>query len=98
LIHFKRGAFFGLHSVQPLTIKYYSPFFNPSHDVCDVFSQMILLMCQPYITTHIKEFPVFKPNDYFFEHFLENGEEKWNCYMRVVRQLMSENSGLPLSE
>lgn len=55
-------------------------------------------MCQPYTTATIKELPVFKPNDYFFEHHKKDDEEKWQCFMRVIRQLMSETSGLPLSD
>ena len=98
LIQFRRGAFFGLHSVQPMTIKYYSPYFNPSHDVIDVLAQAILLMCQPYSTAHIKELPVFKPNEYFFKHHLQPGEEKWHAYMRVVREMMGETLGVPLSD
>ncbi len=33
LITFRRGAFFGLWSVQPLTISYDSPYFSCAHDV-----------------------------------------------------------------
>ena len=42
--------------------------------------------------------PVFKPNDYFFEHHSIAGEEKWQTYMRVVRLLMAEELGFPLSD
>jgi 1-acyl-sn-glycerol-3-phosphate acyltransferase len=45
LIQFKRGAFFSLQSVQPVTFKYYSPYFSPAHDILDVFSHIILICC-----------------------------------------------------
>lgn len=98
LVTFRRGAFFGLTSVQPITINYYSPYFSPTHDILDVFSQALLLMCQPYMTAHIKELPVFKPNEYFFKNHVKEGEEKWMAYMRVIREIMAENLGFKLSE
>lgn len=50
------------------------------------------------MTATVKELPVFKPNEYFFKHHLKEGEEKWLCYTRTIRQIMSETSGLPLSD
>jgi hypothetical protein len=44
------------------------------------------------------EMPVFRPNDFFWKNHQRDGEEKWQTYMRVLRQLMSEVSGLPLSD
>jgi hypothetical protein len=35
---------------------------------------------------HIKEYPVFKPNDYFFKHHSRDGEEKWQTFARVIRE------------
>ena len=39
-------------------------------------------------TTHLKIYPVFKPNDYFWaNHWSESsGEQKWEAYARVVRE------------
>jgi len=44
------------------------------------------------------EFPVFRPNEYFFKHHQQEGEEKWETYARVIREIMSKHSGLQLSE
>jgi len=93
MIQFRRGAFFGLHSVQPVTFKYYSPFFQPSHDVLDVFSHMILIMCQPYTYCEIRVMPVFKPNEYLFNFQRRKDEEKYQTYMRVIRKIMAESIG-----
>jgi len=98
LVTFRRGAFFGLYSVQPITINYHSPWFQPSHDILDVFSQALLLMCQPYTTARVRVLPVFKPNEFFLSHHVLPGEEKWQAYMRVVRQLMGDSLGFRLSE
>jgi len=93
LITFRRGAFVGLNSIQPVTFKYYSPYFNVSHDVLNVLAHAILIICQPYTTCSINELPVFKPNDYFFKHHQKEGEEQWQTYERVIRQLMAESLG-----
>lgn len=98
LITFRRGAFMSLASIQPVTFKYYSPYFNPSHDILDVLSHMLLVCSQPYTTCHVRELPVFRPNDYFFEHHQKTNEEKWQTYMRVIRQLMADSLNFKQSE
>lgn len=42
--------------------------------------------------------PVFEPNDYFFEHHQRDGEEKWQTYARVIRDIMAEVGGLEKSD
>lgn len=42
--------------------------------------------------------PVFEPNEYFFEHHAKDGEEKWQTFARVIRQIMSDHSHLGLSD
>ena len=42
--------------------------------------------------------PIFEPNEYFWKHHQKEGEEKWETYMRTLRQIMSDASGLPLSD
>jgi hypothetical protein len=46
----------------------------------------------------VKEMPVFKPNDYFFKHHQQTGEEKWMTYMRVIREIMGEQLGFKLTD
>ena len=62
-MQFRRGAFFAELSIQPYTLSYNSPYFNVSHDILNVLAHMILLICQPYVFCHVKELPVFKPNE-----------------------------------
>ena len=47
---------------------------------------------------HRVTLPTFKPNEYFFKNHQREGEEKWETYMRVIRDIMSEASGLPKSD
>lgn len=42
--------------------------------------------------------PIFEPNQYFWDNHQKEGEEKWETYARVMRDVMSEASGLPLSD
>ena len=51
-------------------------------------------------TLNIKIYPVFKPNDYFFEHHWDkdSGEQKWEAYARVVREeIMAKSFDFKLS-
>jgi len=42
--------------------------------------------------------PVFVPNDYFFNKYQIQGEEKWETYARTLRELMAQESELKLSD
>ena len=44
------------------------------------------------------ELPVFKPNDYFFKNHQKEGEQKWETYARVVRDIMAKAGNLKTSE
>lgn len=46
----------------------------------------------------VKRFPVFEPNDYFFANFQKEGEEKWETFARVIRDIMAESTGLVKSD
>lgn len=96
LLKFKKGAFHGLNSVQPIIIRYSSPFLDIENCVYNFFAMSILCASCPYSSVTCIEMPIFKPNDYFFEHHQQEGEEKWETYARVVRELMGEVSGMKL--
>lgn len=69
-----------------------------AHDVLDVFAHMILICSQPYTTCTVKELPVFIPNEWFFQKYQKSGEERWETYMRIIREIMAENLGFKQSE
>lgn len=56
-----------------------------------IISHVIILFLGGYYTLTIKELPVFKPNDYFFEHYWDekSGEEKGEAYARIMREIMA---------
>jgi lysophosphatidylcholine acyltransferase/lyso-PAF acetyltransferase len=66
IMKFKKGAFFGLRSVQPVVYKYWAPLISPAHDIMNVICHASYTLMNPFMVLKVKEYPVFKPNDYFF--------------------------------
>ena len=99
LIEFKKGAFFGLNSVQPLAYKYYSNTINTSHDVITIIPHIVIICWAPYTILHMKQYPTFKPNEYFFEHHWDpkSGEEKWQAFARVIRDIIQKGFDFKIS-
>ena len=97
IVTFRRGAFFAERSIQPFTLEYSSPYFNVAHDILNFLAHIILITSQPYVTCRVKMLPVFQPNEWFFSNHKKDGEERWETYMRVMRDIVSEHSGKPLS-
>ena len=56
-----------------------------------IFAHYYILSTNAYITLNIKEYPVFKPNEYFFKHHWseDSGEEKWETYAKVIRKIIA---------
>lgn len=55
----------------------------------------------PFTTLHMKVYPVFKPNDYFWaNHWDEkSGIDKWEAYAKVVREeIMAKSFNFILSD
>lgn len=93
LIKFKKGAFAGLNAIQPQLIKYHSFFQQSTTGVTDGAGVFIVSACLPFSWTETITLPIFTPNEYFFSHHQEVGEEKWQTYARVVREIMAEVGG-----
>ena len=98
VIEFKKGAFFGLRSIQPRVHKFKSYFQSPCTGVVDGLPHYLMGASCPFSTVTKLELPVFRPNEYFFEHHQREGEERWQTYLRVVRDLISEVGELPKSD
>ena len=45
-----------------------------------------------------QELPRFEINDYFIKNCVKEGEEVWQAYMRVIRDIMAEALQFKLSE
>jgi lysophosphatidylcholine acyltransferase/lyso-PAF acetyltransferase len=98
LVNFKKGAFVGLNSIKPIIIKYKSPFLTIENCVYNFFAQSILCGTCPYAKVTITEMPVFTPNEFFWKNHMKEGEEKWETYARVIRELMAKEGGFMLAD
>lgn len=81
-------------------MKYYAPMMNPAHDVMPMAVHFILMMIGGYIIIYTKEYPVFKPNEYFWKNHWDekSGIPKWEAYMNVIRNLMAKSFNFKLSD
>jgi hypothetical protein len=97
VIQFKRGPFSGLSSVQPIGLKYWS--LNGISFQNDTLGQSHYYLCllSYFATLHMKVYPVFKPNAYFWEHHWDGNEPKWEAYARAARQIIIESHGFGAS-
>ena len=77
LINFKKGAFVGERSVQPLLIDYKSPFLCIENCVVNFLAFSVLTATSPYTLVNMKLMPVFQPNEYFWNNHHKEGEERW---------------------
>ena len=68
LIKFKKGAFAGLNSIMPVGIIYDSAVISLASACMPFESHCPLAVSNPYTICTVKEFPIFKPNDYFFKN------------------------------
>ena len=60
------------------------------HGMMSIPMSVALMVMNPYILMHIKEYPVFKPNEYFWEnHWQKDKEEKWEAYARAIRSIIA---------
>jgi len=66
MLQFKKGAFIGEAAIKPVSSKYHGPKIGGSGDVLSMFAHFVLLTVNPYVTLHLKEYPTFLPNDYFW--------------------------------
>lgn len=96
VIKFKKGAFAALKSVKIYGFTYSSTIVPVESGVIPMESHAILLAGNPFATCTIREMPVFKPNEFFWKNHMQEGEEKVDTYMRVMRKIMAECLGQKL--
>ena len=85
----------GLSSIKPVLIKYDNRFFDAENCVMKIQCHCLLIGTAFYQSVKVMALPVFQPNDYFFQNHQKEGEEKWETYMRVIRDIMSDALGCP---
>ena len=98
IIKFKKGAFIGLKSIQPLIYKYDTLGLDIECCIINLYDFIPFVASNLWLRINVKKLPVFEPNEYFFKHHQKEGEEKWEAYARVLRTIMADNSHLTLSD
>ena len=99
IIKFKRGAFSSLLPIKPMIeVIDHNKTFSLGSGVTSLHLHIIYGMCFLYTTETYIDLPIIEPTDYMYEQNKNFGEEKWMIYMEVCRHIMSEVSGLELSD
>ena len=104
IIKFKRGAFMTCLPVKPMVeLIDHNPVFELCTGALPMHLHLIYACCFLYNKVTFLDLPVIEPTEYMFRNYngIINGdnfgEEKWHIYMEVTRHIMSEISGLKLS-
>ena len=99
MISFKKGAFACLRSIRPKALKYNNHGFGMdlTSGILDGFCHHFLATSCLFSTLEVFEMPIFRPNEFFWENHQREGEEKWQTYARVIRDIISEGGGIPIA-
>ena len=92
LVQFKKGPFTAQRPVQPIILRYASPYFNPAAcgDNSSMIQSFLLMMCQPYIHLTCTLMPVHYPSE----------AEKSDAilFANNVRDKMASEMNVPVTE
>lgn len=89
---FKRGAFVGLKTVQPMFLEYEYYTVSPSYD-CILGLELFILcastsiFCTQVARLHV--FPDFTPNEFLWRTHKEGFKDKWEIYAWAVHDFLS---------
>lgn len=95
-MRFKRGAFDNFNAVQPIYIKYTSPFCNASFDMLPLVQHALFMCCQPFTVVEIHRMPVIFPTEQMFAKL--GAKKETDVYSHVVRDIYCKKFGLKQSE
>lgn len=98
LIKFKMGAFASMLSVKPYGIKYTSCVTPVEACMIPMFEHIILLLSNPFAFATYTEFPVFRPNKFFLDNHVKEGEQPCEAFARAINTIMAEELHLNTSE
>ena len=83
--------------MKPYTFTYIGKI-KPNYGAMGIIDSANFVTMNYTMSLLIKELPVFKPNEYFWKNHWDpkSGEERWEAYARVIRELIAEHSGCKL--
>ena len=86
-------------SIRPKGVRYNTfGFVTPNSGILDGLAHHVLIVACPICIVDLYEMPIFRPNEYFWDHHQIEGEEKWETYARVIRDIIHEGSGMPIGK
>ena len=92
MLHFKRGAFEGLRTVQPFvtTVIGRPDWMRPSWECLGFLEQVILVGTAGTYSIKLEVLPPLKPTDYMWEKFADKGKTKPEIFAWVARDVMAK--------
>jgi hypothetical protein len=92
-LSFKKGAFAGLNTVEPVVMKYKWDRVSPTWEGIPFIAHASLMTMYGTYACEVNVLPNFMPNDYLFETHKDKGNDKWEIYAWAVRDVMAKFGG-----
>ena len=90
ILAFKKGAFAGLNTIQPVVIKYSWNDFSPTWEGIPFMPHAIMQYCLGTYKCEVIILPPFKPSEYLFETHTKDGMERWEVFAEAVRDVIAK--------
>ena len=98
ILKFKKGAFYNLLPIKPqLILLEDNPDYSAGIGVCSAELNYFRSLCYCGCKMYLCELPVIKPTEYMWKNYSDLGNEKWEIFAEVTRNIMCEISGLKQS-
>ena len=100
ILKFMKGAFFAEKRVRPIVMKYSWSYMSTDYGVMDMMPLLVLAFSQfvQGLTCELLVLPDFQPNEFLFEKHADRGKERWEVFAWAVRDVMSKEGEIPVSD
>jgi 1-acyl-sn-glycerol-3-phosphate acyltransferase len=89
------GAFQSILPVKPYILKNETDGFSINVGGARLGDHILISFCHLYHDIVVYKLPIIKPTSYYYKHY---GEEKWEIYAEVVRDIYCEIGGFEKSD
>ena len=94
IMKFKKGAFNQLLPIKPVLIKgNQNKDFHVGCGNSDVFVNYMRFLARPFTKVEYIELPIMKPTSFMYEKYSYMGNEKWEIFAEVAREIYCEVGG-----
>jgi hypothetical protein len=94
----KKGAFQSLLPVKSYLLKNEYQDFSANAGASRASDHVMMAACYLYHNITVYNVPIIKATDYMFENYKHLGEEPWEIYAEVVREMWCEIGGFKKSD